>query len=122
MTINEKKYELKLDKVNKILSSKVGGSFRPTDANGFLQEYNTILKGINANEYKLMFNCKELKVTGTDIKSGVNMTEMLKGCIEQYKKDGFKKVVVDCEKNIILKMQISRISKEVGILNFEVTS
>ena len=47
------------------------------------------------------------------------MTNMLKGCIEQYKKDGFKKVVYDCKNNLIVKMQIARLSRD-GLPNFEV--
>jgi len=60
-----------------------------------------------------------LKVSGKDAKSGVDMTNMLKGCIEQYKKDGFKKVVYDCKNNLIVKMQIARLSRD-GLPNFEV--
>jgi hypothetical protein len=61
-----------------------------------------------------------LKVTGKDVKTGVDMITMLKGCIEMYKKDEFKKVVYDCKKNLIVRMQIARLSREVGLPNFEV--
>lgn len=120
MTItNDKKFQLNLDKPKKTLFAEVSGSFGPADANGFLEEYITVLKTINANEYTLMFDCENLKVTGKDVKSGVDMTPLLKGCIEQYKNDGFKKVVFKCKKNLIVKMQISRLSREVGLPNFE---
>jgi hypothetical protein len=120
VTTNEKKFMLKLDKAKKILFAEVAGSFGPDDANDFVQDYTAILNTIKASEYELLFNCENLKVSGKDVKSGVDMTNMLKGCIEMYKKDGFKKVMYDCKKNIIVKMQISRLSREVGLPNFEV--
>ncbi|MBU3142660.1 hypothetical protein [Clostridium sp. CF012] len=120
MTIsNEKKFQLKLDKTSKTLFVEVSGSFGPTDANVFLQEYTEILKSINPKEYKLLFDGKELKVSGKDAKSGIDMTEMLKGCVQQYKKDDFKEVIIDCGTNIVMKMQSARIAKEVGLLNFK---
>lgn len=119
-TASEKKFKLNLDKTKKILFAEVSGSFGPDDANDFVQKYTAILKTIKANEYELLFNCQDLNVSGKDTKSGVDMASMLKGCIEQYKKDGFKKVVYDCQKNLIVKMQISRLSREVGLPNFEV--
>jgi len=116
---NDKKFQLKLDKPKKTLFAEVSGTFGPADANDFLQEYTTILKTIKANEYELLFDCENLRVTGKDVQSGVDMTVLLRGCIEQYKKDGFKKVVFDCKKNLIVKMQISRLSREVGLSIFE---
>ena len=120
ITTNEKKFELNLDNGKKTLFAEVSGSFGPADANDFVQKYTAILKTIKANEYELIFNCQDLNVSGKDTKSGVDMANMLKACIEQYKKDGFKKVVYDCKSNLIVKMQIARLSREVGLPNFEV--
>jgi hypothetical protein len=116
---NERKYELKFDKIKNILFAKVFGSFTPTDANDFLHDYLTNVKTFDAKQCELIFDCKKLNITGTDIKTGVDMTILLKACIEQYKKDGFKKVTFNCDKNLILKMQLSRLSKQVGLPNFE---
>ncbi|MBU3112633.1 hypothetical protein [Clostridium lacusfryxellense] len=121
-TINDKKFELKLDKSKQILFAKAFGSFGPADANGFVTEYNVILKSASAKDLELQFDCKELKVSGKDVKSGVDMTNMLKACLEMYKKDGFKKIVFDCEKNLVMKMQLQRLAKEVALPNFEVKS
>jgi len=122
MTTTDNKYELKLEKTKKILYAKAFGSFGPADANGFVSDYNAILKAVNVNELELQFDCKELKVSGKDVKSGVDMTNMLKACLEMYKKDGFKKIIFNCEKNLVLKMQLQRLAKEVGLPNFEVKS
>ncbi|PRR83419.1 hypothetical protein [Clostridium vincentii] len=119
-TTTEKKYELILDKAKKILFAKAFGSFGPNDANAFVQEYLTILKPVNATEYELLFDCKDLKVTGKDLKTGTDMTALLAACIDQYKKDGFKKVIFTCDKNIVIKMQLSRLAKKADLPNFEV--
>ncbi|MBW9172638.1 hypothetical protein K2F43_15645 [Clostridium estertheticum] len=114
-TDNDKKYELKLDKTKQILFAKAFGSFGPSDADDFVRDYTIILKPVNAKEYELQFDCKELKVSGKDTKSGVDMTNMLKGCLEMYKKEGFKNIIFDCTKNIVLKMQLQRLCKEAGL-------
>lgn len=115
---DEKKFELNLDKTKKILYAKAFGIFGPNDANSFVTEYISCIKAINAKEYTYIFDCKELKVSGKDMKSGVDMTQLLRGCVEQYKKDGFKEVIIDCGTNHIVKMQTTRIAREVGLLNF----
>ncbi|MBZ9685295.1 hypothetical protein G9F72_002885 [Clostridium estertheticum] len=122
ITTANNKYELKLDKTKKILFAKAFGSFGPADANAFVSDYNVILKGANANDLELQFDCKELKVSGKDAKSGADMTSMLRACMEMYKSDGFKNIVFDCEKNLVLKMQLQRLGKEVSLPNFTVKS
>ena len=116
MTTVNNKYELKLDQTKKILFAKALGSFGPTDANNFVDDYNKILKSVTTKEFELKFDCKELKVSGKDAKSGVDMTTMLKACLEMYKKDGFKNIVFDCG-SLVLKMQVRRLVKEVGLPN-----
>ena len=105
------KYQLKLDKVRKILFAKVFGSFTPTDANNFLHDYIANVKTIEAKQYELLFDCKELNITGTDIKTGVDMTILLKACIEQYKKDEFKKVTFNCDNNLNIKNAVIKALK-----------
>jgi hypothetical protein len=118
--MEEKKFKLNLDRCNKVLHAKAFGFFEPEDANGFVAEYTSNINTINAKEYELSFDCTELKVAGKDTKSGIDMTSMLKACLEQYKKDGFNKVTFHCKGNVLMKMQLGRLSKEVGLSNCEV--
>lgn len=113
-TSNGKKFELKLDTAAKVLKAMVEGFFQPEDANGFVQEYTLNLKNINAREYELHFDCKNLKVTAKD------MVPMLTACFELYHKDNFKKVIFDCGTNSTLKLQLRRIGNTVGLQNFEI--
>lgn len=118
-TTDEKKYEIKLDKATKILFAKAFGSFGPSDANDFVTEYNVNLKNVDAKDFQLKFDCTQLKVTGKDATLGVDMTNMLKACLEMYKKDGFKSIIFDCSKNLLMKLQLSRLAKQVGLANVE---
>lgn len=118
MNNNEKKFELSLNKTEKVLKANVSGTFRPEDANDFLEEYMYNIKNIDPKDFHLSFDCRKLNVAGKDLKTNTDMSQLLKACIEQYKKDGFKKITVDCKGNLITKMQISRLAKEVDIPNF----
>jgi len=113
-TCDGKKFELKLDTASKVLKAMVEGFFQPADANGFVQEYTLNLKNINTSEYELHFDCKNLKVTSTD------MVPMLTACFEMYHKDKFKKVIFDCGINSTLRLQLRRLGNNVGLQNFEI--
>ncbi|MDF2880054.1 MAG: hypothetical protein K0R54_611 [Clostridiaceae bacterium] len=117
-----KKFDLRLERAKKILYATVQGNFGPEDCNGFVTDYNQNVKSVNAKEYELKFDCTKLGVTGKSATTGVNMTEMLQGCLDMYKKDGFASVVFDCTGNAIMAMQLNRLGKQVGLPNFKVIS
>ncbi len=110
----DKKSELKLNKVTKVVNAKVKGSFTPEDANYFVTEYMKIVNQIDAKEYELTFDCTELRVSTQD------MVPMLSGCFEMYKKDGFKKVTFDCGSNAALRMQVNRVARMTELQLFEI--
>ena len=112
--INEKKSELKLNKVLKVINAKVKGVFKPEDAAYFVAEYTNIVNQIDAKEYELIFDCTELRVNTQD------MVTVLKGCFDMYKKDEFKKLVFDCGSNLSLKMQCNRVARLAELKNYEV--
>lgn len=111
---SDKKFQLKLDKRGNILIAVVEGFFQPDDANQFVGEYTKIIAGINAKEFELQFDCKNLKVSSND------MTPMLTACFEMYKKDGFKNIIFDCGTNSTLKLQLGRIARTTGIVSFQI--
>lgn len=113
MENTEKKSELSLNKVTKVVFAKVKGSFTPEDAQYFVTEYKKIVNQIMAKEYELRFDCTELKVNTQD------MVPVLKNCFDMYKSDGFKKIVFDCSNNAALKMQCHRVAKMADLQNFE---
>jgi len=108
-----KKYDMSLDKTNKQLNVTIGGMFEPEDANGFVKEFTATLSTIQASEFILSFDANELRVSKPE------MLPMLEGCFKMYKDFGFKKVVAKVGNNVTLKMQLSRVARNVG-LNLEV--
>lgn len=108
-----KKYDMSLDKTNKQLNVTIGGMFEPDDANGFVKEFTATLSTVQASEFVLSFDAKDLKVSRPE------MLPMLEGCFKMYKEFGFKKVVAKVDNNVTLKMQLSRVARNVG-LNLEV--
>ncbi|KAF4325451.1 hypothetical protein G195_000919 [Phytophthora kernoviae 00238/432] len=71
---------------------------------------------INTKEYELNIDCKKLNVTAPEI------VPLLEGCLQMFKKDEYKKVVLTLENNAILKMQLSRLGRSVGLDNLEIIS
>jgi len=108
-----KKYEMSLERASQKINIRLEGMFQPEDANGFVKEFKGIISTIKASEYFLYFDAKELKV------SSPQMVPMLEGCFKMYKEVGFKRVAIKVENNATLRMQLSRLAKNVG-LNLEV--
>jgi hypothetical protein len=104
-----KKYEMSLDKTNKQLNVTIGGMFELDDANAFVKEFTATTATIKVSEYVLSFDAKDLRVSSPE------MLPMLEGCFKMYKGFGFKKVVAKVYSNVTLKMQLSRIARNVGL-------
>lgn len=117
---NSDNFKFKLDIVNKKFCIVGIGSIEPEDAEYFVSEYTKNLKIIKSSDYELFFDCTQLRLAGKDIKSGIDMTQSLKGCLTLYKADGFKKVTFDCKGNLTMSMQLNRLAREIGLSNFEV--
>jgi hypothetical protein len=114
MDTDEKKYDLKLDRVNKVFHAQAHGFLKPEDANAFVTEYRNLIGQIKSDEYEFQFDCKKLNVSTQD------MIPMLKGCVEMYKQSGFRKTIFDCTGNNTLKMQVRRVCNMVEFQNYEI--
>jgi hypothetical protein len=104
-----KKYEMSLDKARNQLNVTIGGMFEPDDANAFVKEFTATVSTIKVSEYILSFDAKDLRVSSPE------MLPMLEGCFKMYKGFEFKKVVAKVYSNVTLKMQLSRIARNVGL-------
>ncbi|MFS0870058.1 hypothetical protein [Paenibacillus xylanilyticus] len=107
---------LKTDVPNKVLNIELEGSFSQEDGLRSISAYQDTIAPINTTEYDLRIDCKKLNVTAPEI------VPLLEGCLALFKKDGFKKVVLILENNAILKMQLSRLGRAVGLDNLEIIS
>lgn len=90
------------------IDATVEGTFTPSDAQAFLAEYNKAITKVTPAQATLSITTTGLAVSSKD------MQEILKGCIELYKSTGFKKVVMITGDNVIVKMQLQRLAKEIG--------
>ncbi|SDO01420.1 hypothetical protein [Acetanaerobacterium elongatum] len=88
------------------IDATVEGTFTPSDAEAFLAEYKKVVSKVNPAQTTLNITTTNLAVSSKE------MQEILKGCIELYKSTGFKKVVMICGDNVIVKMQLQRLAKE----------
>lgn len=113
-SIREGFYSIQVNSVQKVVNMVVGGSFSPEKVQQFLNDYHKNLDPIPASQYELRFDCRDLNVITQD------MIPHLQGCFELYKTTGFKKVVVEIKQSAIIKMQLNRIAKTVGLEPFEV--
>ncbi|WP_145409632.1 hypothetical protein [Paenibacillus xylanexedens] len=107
---------LKTDAANKVLNIELEGSFSQEDGLRSISAYQDTIAKINTQEYHLNIDCKKLNVTAPEI------VPLLEGCLAMFKKDGYKKIVLTLENNSILKMQLSRLGRAVGLDNLEIIS
>ena len=111
----EGKYTMNVNRVKKSIDMTVSGTFTPEQANKFVADYNSKISGINANEFVLNFDCRELDLVTQD------MVPSLEACLQMYNKTGFNKVVIGIKKGSpILKMQLSRLGRNNGLKNMSI--
>lgn len=107
-------YTMKVNVEKKTIEMTVSGTFTPEKAQQFIDDYQKKVSSINANEFVLEFDCRDLNVVTQQ------MIPTLESCLELYKSSGFKKVEVGISKSAIISMQLNRLAKNVGLDNFEV--
>eukprot|EP00130_Batrachochytrium_dendrobatidis_P008605 XP_006683480.1 hypothetical protein BATDEDRAFT_28986 [Batrachochytrium dendrobatidis JAM81] len=110
----EGSYEMKVNQGSKTIDMTVSGTFTPEKAQEFVADYKLTVAGVKANEYTLKFDCRELDVVTQE------MVPNLEFCMNLYQESGFEKVEVGIKKSAIIKMQLNRIARNVGLTNFEV--
>ncbi|MBY0201723.1 hypothetical protein NKT34_16775 [Paenibacillus polysaccharolyticus] len=110
------KFNLQTDASNKVLHIELEGSFSQEDGLRSISAYQDTISAINTKEFNLDIDCKKLNVTAPEI------VPLLEGCLAMFKKDEYKKVVLTLENNAILKMQLARLGRTVGLDNLEIIS
>jgi len=113
-TMADGTYTMKVNVAKKTIDMTVSGTFTPEKAQQFIDDYQKKVSSINASEFVLEFDCRDLDVVTQQ------MIPTLESCLELYKSSGFKKVEVGISKSAIISMQLNRLAKKVGLDNFEV--
>lgn len=100
---------MKLDSAKKELQITIVGNFTPEQAQQYINDYNSHVKSINPSDYTLRLDCTDLNVVTPEL------IPSLEACYNLYKSSNFNKVIFEISKNAIVKMQLSRIAKKIGL-------
>jgi hypothetical protein len=102
-------YTMGINAVKKEMNITIIGNFSNEQALQFISDYNLKVKSINAADYTLRLDCKDLNVVTPDL------VDSLEACYTLYKSSNFNKVIFEISKTAIIKMQLSRIARKVGL-------
>lgn len=106
-------YSITSNQATKKVELFVSGKADPEAVQGFFDEYTKVVNSIQPSEYELVINCKEMQVETPD------MLEKLSASFDMYGKTGFKQITFEVS-SAILKMQINRIARNIGLTNAHV--
>lgn len=106
-------YNITLNTTEKKVFLFVSGKAAPEAVQGFFTEYQQTISKIQPAEYELVVDCKEMQVETPE------MQEKLSAAFELYKETGFKQVTFEVS-SAIIKMQLNRIARKVGLTNANV--
>lgn len=106
-------YEMDLNKSKKELQVLLEGNFTADQANEFIGDYMKQVDSITASDYVLRIDCKDLKLITPELQPS------LEACYDLYNKSGFQKVIFEISKAPLIKMQLGRIARKVGLKTSE---
>ncbi|MGG0658436.1 hypothetical protein [Rummeliibacillus pycnus] len=106
-------YIIKLDKLKKEMYMQINGTFSPEKVDQFVKDYDRNVNSIKPSEYNLRLDCKDLHLVSPEL------VPLLENCYEMYKKTGFQKVIFEIPNSVVLKMQVSRLARKIGLTNAE---
>lgn len=107
-------YSMSIDKIKKEMNVTILGNFTPEQALTFINEYNAKVATVTPSDYTLRLDCLDLKVVTPDL------IPALEDCYTLYNQSGFSKVLFEIKNNPIVKMQLNRIMRKVGLNNAEI--
>lgn len=107
-------YKIEKNLVAKKLNICVGDQITLAEAEKFEKEFQSVVSSIDTGDFELHIDSTNMKVLTQD------MAVKLSGAMKLYQQAGFKKIVIEITQNTVLKMQISRLLREVGLTNAEV--
>ena len=102
-------YKIKKNLLAKKLEIEVGTDLTMEKTEQFIKDYSLNVASITPSEFDLEVNCKSMKVLTQDLAAKLEQALMM------YKQAGFKNIIVLLSDDVVLSMQISRLSRKVGI-------
>lgn len=106
-------YQIRKDVTNKTIHISVGDKMTKEIAEKFVREYDMTVRSVNAAEYTLDIDCTNMKVLTPEL------ADELEASFNVYKASGINKIIFQIQNDIVLKMQVSRLARKVGLMNTE---
>lgn len=114
MAVKEGNYKIEVNSLKKVINMVITGTFTPEKAKAFINDYQKKVNSIKASDFELKLDCTDL-----DVVTQAMIPELTK-CYELYKSSGFNKVVFEIKSSNIVKMQLGRIARNVGLTNAQI--
>ncbi|SES76451.1 hypothetical protein SAMN05421676_101392 [Salinibacillus kushneri] len=108
------KYYINIVHGKKTIEMEVRGSFTEEDVQRFARDYQNAVSSITTDEYTLEVDCTNMEILRQE------MIPQLEGSMQMYKESGFKTVQFNTKSNAILKLQIHRLARNIGLKNSKV--
>lgn len=113
--MTQQAYSIKVNKATKTMEMMVSGTFTPQDYENFVKDYIASTTSINATEYKLEVDCRQMALLRQE------EVEKLKASFTRYKESGFQQVIlIITQAQLVNKMQLARVAREAGLSNVEI--
>ena len=107
-------YSIIVNPAKKTIDMSVKGTFTPQQAQDFHKDYQRKVASINASNFVLKVDCKDMNVITQD------MLPALEISFKMYKESQFNKVEFIIQKSPVVKMQLGRIARNTGLSNSEI--
>lgn len=107
-------YTINKNLIGKKIEIAVGDQMTPAEAERFAKEFSATIGSIKPAEFLLVIDSTNMQVLTPE------MATKLEGAMTLYNQAGFNKVQVLLQNNPVLKMQVSRIGRKVGLTSLEI--
>lgn len=100
-------FKMDIDSTKKVFSIYAAGFFSMQEGMDFMKEYQTKTSQINANDYTLVVDGREVKTSAQDV------AEQLKNMIMLYMSVPFKKRILIQQQSAVASSQTNRLFREI---------
>lgn len=108
-------YSIKKNIVAKKIEIAVGDKMTVEEVERFQKEFIATVSSITPKEYTLAIDSTNMNVLTPELATRLEHTMVA------YKQAGFKKIEVQLQNSPVLKMQVSRVARNAGLTNMEIT-
>ncbi|MRG87352.1 hypothetical protein [Salinibacillus xinjiangensis] len=109
-----KKYDINIVNDKNTIEMAVRGSFKEEDVQNFVRDYQSAVSRVNVENFTLEVDCTNMDILRQE------MIPQLENSFKMYNESGFKTVQFNTKSNAILKLQLHRLARNVGMKNAKI--